>query len=68
MNAYAKAERLLKPKIPDGYESMDMEWAVDPHRSALSLASQVPVGWQFFELNRKNTKAVVTYIRPKEQT
>lgn len=56
-----------KTKIPEGYESMEMEWVVDPHRSAVSLVSQVPVGWQFFELHRKDTKAVVTYIRPKEQ-
>jgi hypothetical protein len=46
---------------------MDVEWTVDPHRSAMSLTSQAPVGWQFFEPNRKDTKAVVTYIRPKEQ-
>jgi hypothetical protein len=56
-----------KTKIPDGYESMDMEWVIDPHRSAVHLAQQVPVGWRFFQLNRKDTKAVVTYIRPKEQ-
>ena len=55
------------PKIPEGYESMDLEWAIDPKRSALSLMGATPAGWQFFELNRKDTKVVITYIKPLEQ-
>lgn len=54
-----------KIKIPEGYESMEMSWQVDPRRSAMHLASAVPTGWMFFELNRKNTTAIVTYIRPR---
>lgn len=46
---------------------MDMEWKVDPKRSALSLADQVPIGWAFFELNRTMDRAVVTYIRKLER-
>lgn len=51
-------------KIPNGYESMDLTWEVDKYRSAASLVSTAPVGWRFFQMNRKNTVAVVTYIRP----
>lgn len=51
-------------KAPRGYEKMDVEWNVDPTRSATQLAAMVPTGWQFYELNRENDKAVITYIRP----
>ena len=56
--------RAKKPKIPPGYEAMELQWEVDPHRSATHLAQQVPVGWAFFQLDRKDTLATVTYIRP----
>jgi len=52
-------------KIPVGFESMKMKWTIEPDKSATSLLSAIPDGgWTFFSLNRKDTSAIITYIRP----
>lgn len=55
-----------KTKIPEGYESMEMTWTVDPQKSAMHLMSSAPVGWRAIGLDRNETMVVVTYIRPRE--
>jgi hypothetical protein len=55
-----------RTELPKGVESMTMEWEVSPYESATRLMSLCPAGWQFFSIDRKDTQATVTYIRPKE--
>ena len=43
-----------------------VEWDVSPYESATRLMNLCPAGWQFFSIDRKDTQATVTYIRPKE--
>jgi hypothetical protein len=54
---------MKKRKIPKGFEATQIEWSIDPFKSATHLLSACPEGWQFFELIRKDTKATITYIR-----